>query len=138
MKRREFITKSGLTAAGISVGSSALWGMSNLGANDRINIGVIGTGARGNGMIPYMDQIKGLNVAACCDVLPFRLEEGLSKTTNKPKAYSDYRELLDNKRIDAVFISTPLYTHSSIAMDALDAGGNRIWFILDCSKCYNV
>lgn len=123
MKRREFITKSSLTAAGITVGSTALWGLSNnLGANDMINIGVIGTGARGNGMIPYMDQIKGLNVAACCDVLPFRLKEGLSKTISNPKGYSDYRKLLDNKDIDAVFISTPLNTHDDIAIQALDAG----------------
>jgi predicted dehydrogenase len=123
MKRRDFITKGSLSAAGVALASTSAWGLpKNFGANGGINIGVIGTGARGNGMIPYMDQIKGLNVAACCDVLPFRLEKGLSKTTNNPKAYSDYRKLLDNQDIDAVFISTPLNTHSSIAMDAIDAG----------------
>tara|TARA_B100000809_G_scaffold141837_2_gene139413 strand:- start:114 stop:1301 length:1188 start_codon:yes stop_codon:yes gene_type:complete len=123
MKRREFIVKSGLSAAVIAAGSSALWSMpNNLGANNTLNLGVIGTGSRGSGLIPVINNVSGINVAACCDVLPFRLEKGMLAAGEKAKAYDDYRRLLDNKDIDAVMVSTPFNTHSKIAIDALDAG----------------
>lgn len=122
MKRKEFIVKSGLLSAGALASVSAIGSISRLGANDKINIGVIGTGDRGGGLIPFLNEIEGFNVAACCDILPFRLEDGLTKTTNKAKGYSDYRKLLENKDIDAVLIATPFYLHSQIGIDALEAG----------------
>ena len=95
MKRRKFIVKGGLAAATVMAGTSVLASVGRKwGANDIINIGVIGTGARGGGLIPILNQIEGVNVAACCDVLPFRLESALSKTNNKADSYTDYRELL--------------------------------------------
>lgn len=87
-----------------------------------INIGVIGTGDRGGGLTSIMNSIENLNVFACCDILPFRLKEGLLKANSNPKAYLDYRKLLDDKTIDAVIVATPFSTHSKIAIDALDAG----------------
>tara|TARA_R110002049_G_scaffold308913_1_gene514897 strand:+ start:51160 stop:52332 length:1173 start_codon:yes stop_codon:yes gene_type:complete len=123
MKRRDFVVKSGLVTTGLVAGTSSLWGVSkNFSANKTINLGVIGTGDRGSGLIPILNQIDGVNVMACCDVLAFRLENGLSKTDNRAKGYADYRKLLDNKDIDAVLVSTPFNTHSDIAIDALDAG----------------
>ncbi|MDP2061199.1 MAG: Gfo/Idh/MocA family oxidoreductase [Flavobacteriaceae bacterium] len=122
MKRKEFIVKSGLLSAGVLASASAIGSISRFGANDTINIGIIGTGDRGSGLIPFLNEIDGIHVAACCDILPFRLEEGLAKTANKAKGYADYRKLLDNKDIDAVLIATPFYLHSQIGIDALDAG----------------
>jgi len=95
-------------------------GMTNPG--NPINIGVIGTGHRGKGLISVMNSIENINVSACCDVLSFRLDEGLSRVSNKAKGYADYHKLLDNKTIDAVIIATPFSTHSHIAIDAVDAG----------------
>ena len=123
MERRDFIKKSGLISTGILASTSAIAAIgSNLGANNTINIGVIGTGSRGGGLIPILNRIKGVNVAACCDVLPFRLENGLKRAGKKAKGYADYRKLLDNQNIDAVLVSTPFSTHSDIAIDAVDAG----------------
>lgn len=93
-----------------------------LGANDTINIGVIGAGDRGGGLTSIINSIDGINVIGLCDVLPFRLEKAMSKANSKPKGYTDYSRLLDNKDIDAVIISTPFHSHSKIAIDALDAG----------------
>lgn len=90
--------------------------------NSIINLGVIGTGDRGGGLIPLINEISGLQVGACCDILPFRLEDGLNKVQSRAKGYSDYRKLLDNKEIDAVLIATPFNSHTQIALDALDAG----------------
>ena len=117
MKRRDFIVKSGVITGGMLTSAYAYNNK-----KDTINIGVIGTGARGTGLIPFINQIENLNILACCDVLPFRLENGLNNTNGKAKGYSDYRNLLDNKDIDAVLIATPFNMHSNIAIDALDAG----------------
>ncbi len=119
MKRRDFVAKTGIVAAGIStINASALYPSKK----DVLNIGVIGTGDRGGGFIPIINEMEGLNVVACADLLPFRLQSGLEKVQGKANGYSDYRALLDNKDIDAVLIATPFSTHSQIAIDSLDAG----------------
>lgn len=122
MKRRSFIKKTAAATVGIA-SSSYLYSnvLSNMKANNTINLGVIGTGARGGGLTSIINEIDNVNVIAACDVLPFRLEEGLAKANSNPKGFSDYRQLLDNKDIDAVIVATPFNTHSKIAMDALDA-----------------
>jgi len=123
MKRRDFITKGSLIAGGLIAGTSSLGAISKqMSKNSTINIGIIGTGDRGSGLAPILNQIDGINVAAICDTLPFRLENGLSKIDNKAKTYTNYKKLLDNKSIDAVLIATPFSTHYTIAKDALDAG----------------
>ncbi len=122
MKRRDFVIKSGLISAGTIMSTSAIASLSSSSANDTISLGVIGTGDRGSGLIPFLNEIQGIQVAACCDVLPFRLEQGLAKVTKKATGYADYRDLLDRKDIDAVLVATPFYTHSQIYRDALDAG----------------
>lgn len=123
MKRRDFVIKG--TVASAALGTSAL-AMGNMldfkNANDTINIGIIGTGDRGTGMIANINKINKFKVTACCDVLPFRLEQGLNAVKGKSKGYSDYRKLLDNKAIDAILVSAPFNLHAQIAIDALDAG----------------
>lgn len=123
MKRRDFVIKSTLASAAVATTSAAMGSVFNFkNAIDTINIGIIGTGDRGQGLIPNINQIDNFNVTACCDVLPFRLQAGLKKVDGKAKGYSDYRKLLDNKDIDAILVATPFNTHSQIAIDALDAG----------------
>ncbi|MGB5417497.1 Gfo/Idh/MocA family protein [Algibacter sp.] len=123
MKRRSFLKKTGIATTGV-LSSSYLYGniVKGLKANNIINIGVIGTGDRGGGLTSIINTIDHLNVVALCDVLPFRLEKGMSKANSSPIGYSDYRKLLDNKDVDAVIVATPFNTHSKIAIDALDAG----------------
>lgn len=123
MKRRSFIVKGGLVSTGILTSANMIAGIGKkLKANQTIQIGVIGTGDRGAGLTPFLNEIEGVNVAACCDILPFRLENGIKIAGNQAIAYTDYHELLENKNIDAVLIATPFNTHSQIAIDALDAG----------------
>lgn len=123
MKRRDFVVKGGIATAALATSTSVMGTVFNpKSANSTVNIAVIGTGDRGGGMIPLLNEIENLNVVACCDVLPFRLEKGVSKVEGKTKGYSDYHKLLDNPDVDAVMVSTPFSTHSKIAMDALDAG----------------
>ncbi|MEQ8580463.1 MAG: Gfo/Idh/MocA family oxidoreductase [Marinoscillum sp.] len=124
MKRRQFVINSGLATAGIVTSTFATANIMGVNkANNSIKIGVIGTGSRGQGLIPNINGIDHFDVVACADILPFRLEEGLSKVESKQvKGYEDYRKLLDDKNIDAVLIATPFSTHAGIAKDAIDAG----------------
>ncbi|MBD0777779.1 Gfo/Idh/MocA family oxidoreductase [Maribacter sp. ANRC-HE7] len=123
MKRREFIIKGSMTTAAISTSAFAMGKAFDFkNANETLNIGVIGTGDRGTGLTHNINTIDDFNVIACCDVLPFRLENGLKTVEGKAKGYKDYRSLLDNKDIDAILVTTPFNMHSKVAMDALDAG----------------
>ncbi len=123
MDRRDFVIKGSLATAalGTSYPLTAKLSKSKK-ANDAINMGIIGTGDRGGGLIPNINKIENLNVAACCDIIPFRLKDAIAKTNGRAKAYIDYQKLLDDKDIDAVLIATPFSTHSKIAINALDAG----------------
>ena len=123
MKRREFIIKSTVATAAVTTSALAFGNVFDFKhANNTLNIGVIGTGDRGVGMISNINKIENFNVIGCCDILPFRLENGLKAVNGKAKGFSDYRKLLDNKNIDAILVSTPFNLHSQVAIDALDAG----------------
>ncbi|MBV6642989.1 MAG: Gfo/Idh/MocA family oxidoreductase [Cyclobacteriaceae bacterium] len=119
--RRKFIKKSGMAGASMAVAVPFFSFDKGASKNDTINVGVIGTGARGTGLIRLMREIRELNVIACCDILSFRLDEAL-RLAPKAQRYTDYRQLLENNDIDAVIIATPLYLHATMAIDSMDAG----------------
>jgi len=121
MKRRTFIKQSTKTAAGIATVPTILSATKVNTNADNIKLGIIGTGDRGGGLINVINSIEGLEVRACCDVLPFRLEEAIQKTQNQAKGYEEYRDLLADASIDAVLIATPFYLHDEVAIDAIKA-----------------
>ena len=111
---------AGAIAGGMALAAPSFAGFMP-GANDKVNIGVIGTGSRGNWLNKLMQDVPNAEVVACCDILPSHLEQGLEIAT-KAKGYKDYKALLDDKKVDAVVIATPLSLHTPMAKDALDAG----------------
>ncbi|OYX26640.1 MAG: dehydrogenase [Flavobacteriales bacterium 32-35-8] len=123
MKRKDFLTKSALLSVSV-ISATSVFGVvsKNISIDKTIKLGVIGTGDRGSGLISILNGIEGIDVVAVCDVLDFRLKNGLQKTNNKAKTYINYKDLLSDKEIDAVLIATPFNTHAQIAMDAVDAG----------------
>ncbi len=123
--RRKFILNSGKALTLTSLVSTATLGrelFQKFGPNDTVNIGVIGTGGRGSWLIKLISDLEGINVTACCDILPFRLEKGLALASPGAKGYTEYQKLLENKDLDAVIVSTPLSLHYEIADAALKAG----------------
>ena len=122
MDRRSFLKTSGLAASGILVGAHHLDGWGSALAGETLRLGVIGTGRRGVGLMHVARAVGGMRTVACCDVLPFRLEEGVAAADPGCRSYSDYRGLLDDAQVDAVLIATPLSLHHRMAADALDAG----------------
>lgn len=139
ISRRDFLRDSAKTALGTSLalGFPAIIPSGLLGKNapsNRINVAAIGTGriSRIHDM-PGVWQYDYAQIMAVCDVDKHRAEEGkqlvnqfYSKRDNKPfdgvKLYTDYRELLSNKDIDAVLISTPDHTHALLGVAAARAG----------------
>ncbi len=140
--RREFLKDSAMTAAGLSVGINALTSpvfAQTPGANDKIRVGFIGLGNRGTQLLERFMANKDVEVAALCDVYePYTLRDR-SKVNgrwletgkvpemgesfpNQPKRYNDFRELLEQKDIDAVCIATPDHWHAVQTIAALDAG----------------
>ncbi len=91
------------------------------GANDIINIGVIGLGSNGRGHLRSLDAVSDqARVVAVCDIFKPRLEEGVRLAG--AKAYHDYHDLLQDPEVDAVIISTPDHWHAQMAIDAMRAG----------------
>lgn len=129
--RRNFIRKS--TAGLVMTGASFMFPMELLsmmrkkvGANDTINVGLVGCKGMGFSDLTSFLKISEINVIALCDVDENVLRErtaDLEKAgIKKPKWYVDYRKLLENKDIDVVIIGTPDHWHCLQLTDALQAG----------------
>ena len=119
--RRKFIAGSIVGLGGLAAFGSPLFAASGIRNDDKVRVGVIGTGSRGKGLITSMKQVAGLDVVACCDLIPKNLTAAIELIGQKAKAYQDYRSLLEDKTVDAVIIATPLYLHYPMAVDALAA-----------------
>lgn len=119
--RRIFLKKSAIAASlPMLTSKSDIFSIFKSSPLNQLNIGIIGTGDRGQGLIKLISKIDGMRLIAICDNLQFRLDQA-AKIDPKAIKYSNYKELLSNKNLDAVIISTPLNTHASIASDAVDA-----------------
>ncbi len=136
LSRRAFLARS--TAAAISapflVSSRALGTQGKPGANDRIHVGMIGTGIRGKYLIGSMPD-EGHVVAVCDCHLP-RVADTLEPKgryagmlakfrdgdARRCATYQDYREMIDKESLDAVMIATPDHHHVLSAMLACQAG----------------
>lgn len=135
LTKRKFI-KAGLATA-VAAGFPAIVPSSVFGQyapSKRINVGAIGLGriSRGHDMPEVMKHDRA-RITAVCDVDSRRLEEGrqlvnafYAEKTGKPydgvTAHGDYHEILGNKDIDAVIISTPDHWHAIQAIHAVRAG----------------
>ncbi len=137
MSRRSFIKNTGLLTGGLLLHNSFIKAFASGSAANKINIGIIGCGDRGKGLMIVMKELQeSFNITAVCDVLDFRLKEALNTAgSSKVETYTDYRRLLDDKTIHAVAIATPLNMHYAIAADALKAG-KQVY--LEKTMTYNI
>jgi predicted dehydrogenase len=93
---------------------------------DRISLGVIGSGSRGTFVMTVFQKNPSVRVSSICDVYEPNLENAISVAAKAqggvtPKAVRHYRQLLDDKNIDAVLIATPEHWHHRMVLDALAA-----------------
>jgi predicted dehydrogenase len=92
-----------------------------LGANDRIGLGLIGSGSRGTYVMGLFHKNADLEVRALCDVYPARFQKAQELVPNA-KTFGDHRKLLELAEIDAVLIASPDHWHKDHAVDAMQAG----------------
>jgi predicted dehydrogenase len=128
INRREFIKKASASAAGAGVFTilpSQVWS-SKVAPSDKINVGLIGTRNFGSKILRDHLGFDDVNCVAMCDVDANMLKERAAtiKETygQNPILYSDFRNLLEQKDIDAVIISTPDHWHCLNFVYALQAG----------------
>lgn len=127
--RRSFLKGLGVLAGTAGVISVAPW-LSSLtagkqaawdGHSQRARIALIGTGSRGQYHLHNLKNIPHAEVVALCDIYEPHLREAAGLFP-EARLYTDYQELLADPDIDGVIIATPLGSHASITLDALNAG----------------
>ncbi|HEV8485171.1 MAG TPA: Gfo/Idh/MocA family oxidoreductase [Blastocatellia bacterium] len=136
IQRRQFIKQATTAAAiGLVYPSARV-----LGANDRVRLGIIGPGARGQELMKDFLKAPNVEFAAAADVYTRRHQEATNLAPGA-KTVADYRRLLDMKDIDAVIVSTPLHCHARHFLDTLAAGKDlycektMTWSIAEADTC---
>jgi len=123
--RRDFLRQS--TALAAAGGAAAFWvsgktawaGESNA-KNDRPQIGAVGVGGRGSGILAQASQYG--DVVAVCDVDLRNAERAKARYGGKPEVYQDYRKLLERKDVDVITNGTPDHWHTAVNVAACRAG----------------
>lgn len=131
--RREFLKKSVLATAGLSVGVNAMSATSYrkiVGANDRVRVGVVGFSDRhrASHVGPFKDLAKKMNfeITSLSDIWNRRRDEGKAflekQLGNTVTVYRNNEEMYDAKVVDAVFLSTADFQHALHTIEAVKAG----------------
>jgi predicted dehydrogenase len=121
MNRRDFLIAGTAAATAYSASSYARV----LGANDRVGLGVIGAGRRGTIVSAAFLADPRVQILGLCDIYDAQtaqFQASLPGRAPRPQTTIDYQDLLANKEIDAVLISTPDHLHLTVACAALAAG----------------
>jgi predicted dehydrogenase len=118
--RRTFIEQCVKGAAGVAV-SGLVPSRRVLGASDRVRFGLIGCGSRGKEIFQAAVRCANAEAVAAADLYSRRLDE-VKALAPQIKTYKDYRQLLDDRSVDAVLIATPQHQHALNFVPAIQAG----------------
>ncbi len=113
--RRGFLRSTTVALTALSAGQVP-------GANERIGVGLIGFGLIGRFHLAALKQQPDVQVTAVCDAHRGRVEAAAGMAGSRPAKYGDFRKLLDDKRVDAVYVATPDHWHALMTMLACAAG----------------
>lgn len=118
--RRSFLKTSATTAAGLA--AFGVPAVNVLGANEKLNIGLIGTGGRCQHLMRALARIPDARMGALCDVYDGHLDQARKLADSQAFTTKHYPELLSRKDIDAVLIASPDHWHVPMTIDACAAG----------------
>jgi predicted dehydrogenase len=148
MNRRKFIRQTGMAsiAGAYSLSSIQAFAASQ---RDKVRIGIIGTGMRGQNHIEMMLERSDVDITALADPDPRMLADALALIQKAgkpipatyPKGNYDYRNLLKRTDVDAVIIATPWEWHVPQAIDSLQAGkipGVEVCGALRLQDCWDI
>jgi len=123
MNRRSFLHGTALASGAFTLRSRRV-----LGANDRVRLGIIGAGARGQELIKAFTRAPGAELVAVADAFRSRHEEARALAPNA-RSFDDHRKLLELEDLDAVIVATPLHCHARHFIDPTEdkraAGARR-------------
>ncbi|MBX3277704.1 MAG: Gfo/Idh/MocA family oxidoreductase [Acidobacteria bacterium] len=138
--RRKFLSSTARGAVGAGLMLTASGWNRVLGANDRVRVGIIGPGARGQELIKDVMRAPNAEMIAAADVYSRRRDEAKNLAPDV-KLFSDHRRLLDLKDVDAVLVASPLHCHARHFLDTLAAGKDlyaektMTWSIEEADAC---
>src|ERR1041385_8458293 len=112
--RRDFARSAGLATA---LSYSRIFG-----ANDRLRMGYIGVGNRGDQVHDAFLEHGDQQTVAVCDLRDDYMDFAIRKSRATPRKYTNYKKLLEDKDVDAVVIATPDHWHALMFVDACHAG----------------
>ncbi len=134
--RRDFVKQASLGAAAVLAYPYARI----LGANDRVRVGMIGVGNRGQDLLQEAKDVPNVELVAMADVYSRRREEA-RKMAPGIQTFDDHRRVLDMKDVDAIIVASPLHTHARHFLDTLAAGKDlysektMTWSIPEAEQC---
>src|SRR5262245_41054100 len=115
--RRDFTNSATISAAGSTTASAARV----MGANDRVRVGFIGLGNRGDQVLDAFLTHKDCEILAISDIYQPYLDFAAKKIGTNPTQYRDYRKLLEHNALEAVVIATPDHWHALQMVNACHA-----------------
>jgi predicted dehydrogenase len=137
MGRRAFVRRSAAAGAGVWAASPL---SRVLGANDRLRLGLIGAGARGQDLLSQLLRQPNVELVGVADVYSRRFDE-VRATVPAVRTFKDHRALLDQKDVDAVIVASPLHCHARHFLDTIAAGKDlyaektMTWSIAEAEAC---
>jgi predicted dehydrogenase len=117
MKRRQFLTRTSAAVVGTALSARRVRG-----ANDRVNVALVGCGTRGRLLAGLLKETPGAAVTALCDVYDPQIGQARPAASEGARAFKDFRRVLDDKDVDAVVVATPDHWHGLITVGACQAG----------------
>ncbi len=124
INRRHFLAAGAATGLALTGGAIT---QENQGANQKLLVGVVGTGGRGTGLASAFQQQPGVEVAYVCDVDKTRAERAAATvqkvSTRAPRVVGDFRRILDDKAVDVIVVATCNHWHAPAAI--LACGANK-------------
>jgi predicted dehydrogenase len=134
--RRDFVKKSALLSTALLTYPPS----QVLGANDRVRVGIIGVGSRGQELLEQVLQVPNVQLVAIADVYSRRREQA-KKLAPAIQTLDDHRRLLEVKEMDGVIVASPLHLHARHFLDTIASGKDlyaektMTWSVPEAEEC---
>ena len=120
MNRREML--GGASAAWLAMGLEGVRGLAEPANTDELRVGMIGPGSRGQELLRQLLHVPGVRIAAVCDIYEPRYAQVNRLLGAEVPNTNDYRELLERKDLDVIYVATPVSLHAEHVLAALKTG----------------